>query len=104
VSDIIHIEIVHKTGQKILFLHTFFFIKITEVTFVFFSRVFECDNSVLMKFHAELNSFLESNLWLITCVNVLDLFGLHIFFIVINSCIDDSISNSLSNNLFTLFN
>lgn len=93
------IHLVHEACQQVFLLHTLFLIKVAEISLILLWWVLESLDGIAVEVHAEFDTFVEHVLWVIACVDVVYLPRLHEALIVIDHCVDDTVSDSFGDDL-----
>ena len=99
----IHSQVFKQTCEKIFFFSGSFFIQVAKVSFVFLWRVLKSLYSIVVEVHAEPYTLIKHELWIIWCVDISDRERFHPLLIMVKNCIDDTISDSFSYNMFCFF-
>ena len=103
-SEVIHAtHLFHQSSKQVLLSVSTLLINIFEVALVFLLSVDKGFDSVVAGFHAELDAFVQDALRLIGSVDISLRERLNVLLIVVDRCINDTISDSLGNDLLNFF-
>ena len=105
-SEIVHAaHLLHECRQQVFFLVVTLLVDIiAEVTLVFLLRVDQSLNGIVAGLHAELDSLVQNLLRLIRCVDISLGKRLDVLLVMVDSSIDDAVTDGLGDDLLGLLN